>query len=77
MLIDNLRCLKETKAMDMIRGKCIPLFSVAYVVGTLWNCHYDAIPKCTHNIFLLNICKSFIILSFLNKLSTPFIVSVK
>ena len=55
MLIVNLSSLKETKAMAMVLGKCIPVFSVTYVVGTLWNCHYEAIPKCTHNIFLLSI----------------------
>ena len=45
--------------MDMILGKCkIPkcssLLAVIYVVGTDWNCLYEAIPMCTYNICLFN-----------------------
>ena len=45
--------------MDMVLGKCkIPKFpsllSVTYVVGTYWNCLYEAIPMSTYNICLFN-----------------------
>ena len=30
------------------------LFSVAYVVGTHWNCLYEAIPMCTYNMCIFN-----------------------
>ena len=57
--------------MDMILVKCkFPsLFSVTYVVGTHWNCLYEAIPMCTYNI-CLSINDFFIIRFFLNKFST-------
>ena len=60
ILIGSLGCLKEVKTMDMKLGKCkFPkkntfLFSVTYVVGTHWNCLYEAIPMCTYNIYLFN-----------------------
>ena len=43
--------------MDMVLGlsvnlKLVPLFSVAYDVGTHWNCLIEAIPMSTYNICL-------------------------
>ena len=46
--------------MDMILGKCkcqkkfSSLCSVTFVVGTHWDCPYEAIPTCTYNICLFN-----------------------
>ena len=60
ILIGNLGCIKEVKKVDKILGKCkfpnsfLPYFSETYVVGTHWNCLYEAIPMFTYNICLFN-----------------------
>ena len=56
-MIGSFRCLKEAKRVDIILGlslnlNIVSLFSVTHVVGTHWNCLYEAIPTCTYSVCL-------------------------
>ena len=55
----SLRCLKESKTMDMILGlsvnlNIVSLFSVTNVVGIHWNCLMEAVTMRTYNTCLSN-----------------------
>ena len=59
ILIGSLGYLKELQTINMILGKCkfpnsFLLLSLTYVVGSHWNCLYEAIPMCTYNFLLFN-----------------------